>query len=124
MPSSLLPSRSARSAVFISARIFSFISSRRSLTLARNFLRLVEAGFLGMYRQPLCALGLGRVQNPRVQVVRKSFLDPGADELTRFGFSPQEHHPVDFRRLSRGAPVHSPRSRTLAFDHHFHFPSD
>src|SRR5580700_1172827 len=53
MPSSLLPSRSARIAVFISARIFSFISSRRSLTLARNFLRLVEAGFLGMYRQPL-----------------------------------------------------------------------
>src|SRR5262245_49422504 len=122
MPSSLLPSRSARIAVFISARIFSFISSRRSLTLARNFLRLVEAGFLGMYRQPLYRLG--RVQDPCMQIIGESLLDSGADELARLGVAAQEYHAVYIGRLRRAASAQTPRSLAVAFDQHFHFPPD
>src|SRR5260370_22823395 len=122
MPSSLLPSRSARIALFISPRIFSFISSRLLRTLARNFLRLVEAGFLGIDGQPL--YGLGRVQDSRMQIVDKGLLDPGADELSRFGFSAHDYHALDFGRLGPDAPAQAPLTRSLALDQHFEFPPD
>src|SRR5579885_2480445 len=101
MPSSLLPSRSARSSVSISPSSLFFISSRRSLVVARNFLRLAAllelAAFLGIGEPRY----LDARDNRRGQVVCHRPIDTRPYELAGGGVAVEKNRAVDFRRLAR-----------------------
>src|SRR5437879_5557337 len=115
MPSSLLPSRSALSSESISARSLTFISLKCSLRSARNFFRFAAVDFFAIARH----LSLSNpARNFSHQVVAEGPLDPGSHELAGIRLAPQDHHPVDFRRLEGRSPAH-PRGalRNRALDH-------
>src|SRR6266852_1636726 len=104
MPSSLLPSRSARSSESISPSSFCFIASKFSRAASRNFFRASAAGFFIIGFALLVYLS-DRVGHGRMQVVAERFVDSGANKLTGLRVAGQEHGAVDFRRLSGGAPA-------------------
>src|ERR1700756_4091758 len=104
MPSSLLPSRSARNSESISPSSFCFIASKFSRALSRNFFRApAAAGFLVIGFALLVYLS-DRVGHGRMQVVAERLVDSGADKFSRLRIAGKEHGAVDFRGLS-GSPA-------------------
>src|SRR6266851_8781584 len=101
MPSSLLPSRSARNSESISPSSFCFIASKFSRAPSRNFFRASAAGFFVIGIALLVYLS-DRVGHGRMQVVAESFVDSCADKLTRLRIASQKDGAVDFRRLTGG----------------------
>src|ERR1700730_10966230 len=103
MPSSLLPSRSARNSESISPSSFCFIASKFSRAASRNFLRAsAESGFLVIGFALLVYLS-DRVGHGRMQVVAERLVDSGADKFSRLRITSEEDGAVDFRGLSRCA---------------------
>src|SRR5277367_1939700 len=98
MPSSLLPSRSARISESISLSSLVFISPSCSRILARNFFLLVAAAFFGIIRRPLWLRHCAR--DPSVKVVSRSAFNTRTDDLARLGFAAEQDRTVDFGRLS------------------------
>src|SRR5882757_67283 len=104
MPSSLLPSRSARNSESISPSSFCFIASKFSRAASRNLFRAsAPSGFFVIGFALLVYLS-DRVGHGRMQVVAERLVDPGADEFSRLRIASEEHGAVDFRRLS-GSPA-------------------
>src|SRR5690242_18815640 len=99
MPSSLLPSRSARNSESISPSSFCFIASRFSRAASRNLLRASAAGFLVIGFALLVYLS-DRVGHGRMQVVAERLVDSCADKFSRLRIASEEHGAIDFRRLS------------------------
>src|SRR5208282_4825014 len=104
MPSSLLPSRSARNSESISPSSLVFVSSSCSRVLARNFFRFAPTGFFAIEFATPDILS-GRAGDGRVQVVAERLVDSCADELARLGVARQKHGAIDFRRLTRRSPA-------------------
>src|ERR1700687_3982953 len=120
MPSSLLPSRSARNSESISPSSFCFIASKFSRAASRNFFLASAAGFFVIGFALLVYLS-DRVGHGRMQVVAERLVDSCTDKLTRLRIAGQEYGAVDFRRLSR-CPSAEPggASGHRAFDQHLH----
>src|SRR5271166_107458 len=124
MPSSLLPSRSARNSESISPSSLLLVSSSCSRALARNFFRFAATGFLAIGFATPGILG-GRAGDRSMQIVAERLVDAGADELTRLRVAGQKNGAVDFRRLARGARAQPRRaSGHRALDQHVHLAPD
>src|ERR1019366_8536291 len=124
MPSSLLPSRSARDSESISPSSLVFVSSSCSRVLARNFFRFAATGFFNIeFATP--GILSGCVDDGCVQVVGERLVDSCAYELARLRVAREKYGAVDFRRLTRRSPAQprgAPGHRTL--DQHLHLASD
>src|SRR5271156_5668676 len=102
MPSSLLPSRSARSSESISPSSLFLVSSSCSRALTRNLLRFAATGFF-VIEFPTPNILSGRAGDRCVQVITERFVDSRADELARLGVARKKYRAVDFRGLARGS---------------------
>src|SRR5271156_5600054 len=124
MPSSLLPSRSARNSESISPSSLVLVSSSCSRALTRKFLRFAPTGFF-VIEFPTPNILRGRPGDRCVQVVTERLVDSRADELARLGVAREKYRAVDIRRLARGSPAHPRRaSRHRTFNQHFEVAAD
>src|ERR1700733_8513073 len=123
MPSSLLPSRSARNSESISPSNLFFVSSSCSRAVARNFFRSAVSGFFAIeFTTP--GILSGRACDRCMQIVAECLVDSRADELACLRIAREKHRAVDFRRLSRRSAAQPRRaSRHRAFDQHLDFAS-
>src|SRR5208282_5311657 len=124
MPSSLLPSRSARNSESISPSSLFFVSCSCSRVLARNFFRFAATALFAIEFATPAILG-GRAGDGCVQVVAERVVDSCADELARLRLARQEYGAIDFRRLTGRSPAQSRgASGHRALDQHLHLASD